>query len=178
MVTAKKSLENDSPNATVLATANWPSLAKLKTNSQSTHPSPKAPSMTQPIAERVVAVVAPEDFAPEDLTSIALIDAASAAIAQEDSVATTKSKTAGKVSAATLNTRKPIPLVATVERKKCPVCGTSSYSLSGEHPQCAQNRADKVRRAVEKANAPEVAPEPVRPQPGSTWARWNDRDQE
>jgi hypothetical protein len=77
-----------------------------------------------------------------------------------------------------MNTRKPIPLDVTVERKKCPICGTSSYSLSGEHPQCAQNRADKVRRAAEKATAPDPKLEAARPQPASTWARWNDRGQD
>jgi hypothetical protein len=29
----------------------------------------------------------------------------------------------------------------------CPVCGKASYSLSGEHPQCAITRADAITKA-------------------------------
>jgi hypothetical protein len=35
-------------------------------------------------------------------------------------------------------------------RKYCPVCGKVSYSLSGEHPQCALTRADAVVKARRK----------------------------
>lgn len=37
--------------------------------------------------------------------------------------------------------------------KYCPVCGKVSYSLSGEHPQCSQARADAIVRAkLKKSN--------------------------
>jgi len=35
-------------------------------------------------------------------------------------------------------------------RKLCPVCGEVSYSLSGEHPQCAQRRCDPVLKTRKK----------------------------
>ena len=34
--------------------------------------------------------------------------------------------------------------------KQCPVCGRDSYSLSGEHPQCALARADAAFKAKQK----------------------------
>jgi hypothetical protein len=34
-----------------------------------------------------------------------------------------------------------------VARKFCPVCGKVSYSLSGEHPQCALTRSDTALKA-------------------------------
>lgn len=38
------------------------------------------------------------------------------------------------------------------DRAVCPVCGTTSYSRDGIHPQCAVTRADKiVPRAKAKA---------------------------
>jgi hypothetical protein len=46
-----------------------------------------------------------------------------------------------------MNTKEPIPVVAERIPKTCPVCGKSSYSLAGIHPQCAVSRADAPRRA-------------------------------
>ncbi len=44
--------------------------------------------------------------------------------------------------------RKPIPeqLYAPRIQKLCPVCGKPSYSLAGEHPQCAIARTDAATR--------------------------------
>jgi hypothetical protein len=45
--------------------------------------------------------------------------------------------------------RKPKPEQIYFPRiqKLCPVCGKPSYSLSGEHPQCAIARSDAVTRS-------------------------------
>ena len=45
-----------------------------------------------------------------------------------------------------MSTKKPIPLVTVTASRKCPVCGKSSYSQGGIHPQCAVTRADAPRR--------------------------------
>ena len=41
--------------------------------------------------------------------------------------------------------KKPVPLVARSRRPACPVCGQTSYSLAGIHPQCAVKQADDKR---------------------------------
>lgn len=41
--------------------------------------------------------------------------------------------------------KKPEPLVANSQRPACPVCGQTSYSLAGIHPQCAVKQADNRR---------------------------------
>jgi len=63
---------------------------------------------------------------------------------------------------------KPTPLVAQPNRKVCPICGHSSYSADGIHPQCAVTQADAPRQAelnaarkaaaIEKQNAAEDVP--------------------
>lgn len=45
-----------------------------------------------------------------------------------------------------MNSKKPVPLIPLPLPKKCPVCGKSSYSRGGIHPQCAAVRADAPRR--------------------------------
>lgn len=42
--------------------------------------------------------------------------------------------------------KKPAPLFVASTPKICPVCGHSSYSSTGIHPQCAAERADEPRR--------------------------------
>jgi hypothetical protein len=46
--------------------------------------------------------------------------------------------------------KKPEVVYFPAIRNFCPVCGKVSYSLSGEHPQCAMKRADNVAKAREK----------------------------
>jgi hypothetical protein len=46
--------------------------------------------------------------------------------------------------------KKPELIYFPAVRRFCPVCGNVSYSLSGEHPQCAINRADAVFKAKQK----------------------------
>ncbi len=57
--------------------------------------------------------------------------------------------------------KKPTPLLVPVSKppRVCPVCGTSSYSRDGIHPQCAQKQADAPRVAKIKAQvkAAEIA---------------------
>jgi hypothetical protein len=45
-----------------------------------------------------------------------------------------------------MSEKKPIPYVTQPKRKLCPVCGQSSYSAAGIHPQCSVLQADKSRR--------------------------------
>lgn len=49
--------------------------------------------------------------------------------------------------------RMPIPLLQmqAAPRPLCPVCGTTSYSKGGIHPQCAQQQADGRRMSRLKA---------------------------
>jgi hypothetical protein len=46
------------------------------------------------------------------------------------------------------------------DRKRCPVCNHSVYSLGGVHPQCAIKRADALeslsKKAASKAGSPVV----------------------
>jgi hypothetical protein len=46
-----------------------------------------------------------------------------------------------------LNYTKPMPLIIEVGKKICPVCGKSSYSRDGIHPQCAMQQGDALRRS-------------------------------
>jgi hypothetical protein len=41
--------------------------------------------------------------------------------------------------------KKPVPLVTGCRRPICPVCGQTSYSRAGIHPQCAVKQADNKR---------------------------------
>lgn len=47
--------------------------------------------------------------------------------------------------------KKPEPLVPSVRRERCPVCGEYSYSPAGIHPQCAVKQADAKRLSILKA---------------------------
>jgi hypothetical protein len=46
-----------------------------------------------------------------------------------------------------MNNNKPTPLIIEIGKKVCPVCGQSSYSRDGIHPQCAMRRSDSLRRS-------------------------------
>ena len=49
-----------------------------------------------------------------------------------------------------MSEKKPETIYFPAVRKLCPVCGKVSYSLSGEHPQCALLRGDAVFKAKQK----------------------------
>jgi hypothetical protein len=65
-----------------------------------------------------------------------------------------------------MSAKKPVPVIAGGGQNLCPVCGKRSYSNAGTHPQCAQRRAEAVRKqkmaAEDKAGAP-VAKAPRQP---------------
>lgn len=46
-----------------------------------------------------------------------------------------------------MSEKKPIPLAPAPKRKVCPICGHSTYSPGGIHPQCAIAQADAPRKA-------------------------------
>jgi hypothetical protein len=46
--------------------------------------------------------------------------------------------------------KKPVVMSFPPVQKFCPVCGKVSYSLSGEHPQCAVARGDARIKARQK----------------------------
>ena len=55
--------------------------------------------------------------------------------------------------------KKPTPLLDTQSGKSCPICGKTSYSLGGVHPQCVVEKADKEqaeRRKLEVSKAQEA----------------------
>jgi hypothetical protein len=59
-----------------------------------------------------------------------------------------------------MSEKKPEPLQRPVAQKKCPVCGHSSYSVDGIHPQCHRAQADKTRLAKHAAEVRANPPEP------------------
>ncbi|TWT99430.1 hypothetical protein Pla108_03690 [Botrimarina colliarenosi] len=60
-----------------------------------------------------------------------------------------------------MSEKKPEPLQRAQAQRKCPVCGHSSYSVDGIHPQCHRAKADKKRLEVRAAEARANPPEPV-----------------
>lgn len=49
-----------------------------------------------------------------------------------------------------MSEEKPLIIPFPALQKHCPICGKVSYSLSGEHPQCAVARGDTVLRAKQR----------------------------
>lgn len=72
-----------------------------------------------------------------------------------------------------MNPKRPAPLYQAKPRPTCPVCGATTYSKAGIHPQCAQERADENRmreiKAKRKANPPQ--PTIVSPEAVKSWHR-------
>jgi len=62
---------------------------------------------------------------------------------------------------------KPVPLYTAPLRKRCPVCGFTSYSAEGIHPQCAAEQADAERLAEYKRS-----PKPIEPKSTSGLHAW------
>jgi len=46
-----------------------------------------------------------------------------------------------------MSIKKPLTMVAGPVGQRCPVCGKTSYSAAGTHPQCAVAHADAKLRA-------------------------------
>jgi hypothetical protein len=61
-----------------------------------------------------------------------------------------------------MSNNKPSPLIDHPARKVCPVCGTTSYSSTGVHPQCAMEQADapRVKRLKHQRKMAEAAKKP------------------
>ncbi|MEX0718832.1 MAG: hypothetical protein WD066_19725 [Planctomycetaceae bacterium] len=59
--------------------------------------------------------------------------------------------------------QKPVPLgmFSSKPRRVCAICGTPSYSASGVHPQCAQEKADREQTARLKAQQKAAPPKPA-----------------
>ena len=58
-----------------------------------------------------------------------------------------------------MSEKKPTPIVVERDNKKCPICGKSSYSRDGIHPQCAMAQADgprKLQLAAQKKALAEI----------------------
>lgn len=68
----------------------------------------------------------------------------------------------------TITNKKPEPLFSSTSRAVCPVCGETSYSCAGIHPQCAMLAADQVRSDRIKA---QKRAEPETPKP----LRWHEK---
>jgi len=62
------------------------------------------------------------------------------------------------------------PKVLGPVRPTCPVCGETTYSRGGIHPQCAVNRADQADRVVLKARNAALAILPM-PQAKKQWTK-------
>ncbi|APZ94245.1 hypothetical protein Fuma_03870 [Fuerstiella marisgermanici] len=71
-----------------------------------------------------------------------------------------------------MSSRKPVPLFDRQPRPLCPVCGETSYSPAGIHPQCAVRRLDDERMKKMKLRVAQGQQEKFQP-PGDTspWKR-------
>lgn len=70
---------------------------------------------------------------------------------------------------------KPTPVLTPAGRKICPVCGKSSYSREGIHPQCAIEQSDAPRKerlaAARKLAAAKKTSPPRKPARQVSWTR-------
>jgi hypothetical protein len=53
----------------------------------------------------------------------------------------------------------------------CPVCGKTTYSRGGIHPQCASERADRAVRAERKAAEEKMGQDATTIQPRQQWTK-------
>jgi endogenous inhibitor of DNA gyrase (YacG/DUF329 family) len=71
--------------------------------------------------------------------------------------------------------KKPVPLSPAPgkSRRRCPVCGTVSYSRYGIHPQCAQRQAEAPRLEQLRAErkAAQLAQATAGPPAGHAWQK-------
>jgi hypothetical protein len=65
-----------------------------------------------------------------------------------------------------MSSEKSVIILPPPARHLCPICGKSSYSLGGIHPQCAMQQADEPRLKRLRA-AKAVAPKPTKAAPQS-----------
>lgn len=61
-----------------------------------------------------------------------------------------------------MSAKKPQPLITRRIHERCPVCGETSYSVGGVHPQCAVRQADEKRlQKIQQAARAAKAAKPV-----------------
>ena len=65
---------------------------------------------------------------------------------------------------------KPVPIVPEPVRNRCPICGETSYSRGGIHPQCALQQADAPRNARIRAERKKKEAKPAVPRQRS-WSK-------
>lgn len=71
-----------------------------------------------------------------------------------------------------MSVKKPVPVSAGTGHNLCPVCGKRSYSAAGTHPQCAQRRAEAVRREEMAAEKTAEEPPPAKaPRQQRSWKK-------
>lgn len=68
------------------------------------------------------------------------------------------------------STSRPLPLFFVPARAVCPVCGHTSYSSGGMHPQCAVRRAD-LKRMQKIKSRPRSRPAASKVAELSPWQR-------
>lgn len=73
-----------------------------------------------------------------------------------------------------MNARKPAPLYDHKPRPVCPVCGHTTYSRAGIHPQCSRQAADEQRMTRIKAKR-EAAPAQRRASSSEAVKPWHKR---
>jgi hypothetical protein len=69
-----------------------------------------------------------------------------------------------------VNYIKSTPLIIELGRKICPVCGKSSYSRYGIHPQCAMRQRDALRRS-QLPSPPKPAAKPLAIADANHWRK-------
>ena len=71
--------------------------------------------------------------------------------------------------------KRPEPLYSTAKKKgtTCPVCGFTSYSREGIHPQCSQQKADDVRVARMKKRQSQTEKQDAKAKTSATVKPWH-----
>jgi predicted RNA-binding Zn-ribbon protein involved in translation (DUF1610 family) len=74
-----------------------------------------------------------------------------------------------------MSTKKPTPVLPQRGRKVCPICGNSSYSSEGIHPQCAVRQADAPREQQLKKQKEQDAKRKTKTKKPVTanWSTWS-----
>jgi predicted RNA-binding Zn-ribbon protein involved in translation (DUF1610 family) len=52
---------------------------------------------------------------------------------------------------------KPVPVIPQPAKMRCPICGETTYSRGGIHPQCAIQQADEPRTVKLRADRKKAA---------------------
>lgn len=74
-----------------------------------------------------------------------------------------------------MSEKKPPPLRPVREPRRCPVCGQTSYSRAGIHPQCSVRQADEEHRDLLRQRKPAVVASPTTAAAAGGLTRWQKR---